>query len=374
MARVDPLALLCTIRGELPAGRLRRRLREWRGGVGLLVGLVLFGLACAGLYGLLHGRLEHWRDPFHAGRLACLRRRCLVGERPRTVVLLGSSRTHYGVRGGILEEQMREQTSAPVVAFNLGKPGAGPVMVLYTWQRMRREGIRPDLVLLEVSSFQLPEGSAVADTNEVMLPATVLSPPDRPFLEHYAPHRLAGLDEEWLTCRAVPWLGYRRAVVGSAIPRLLPVTMRQYPIPMVNECGDGIDWVTPCNTAARLLATQRSVQSIAAYLFGPVPGDRPRRALHQLLEECTREGIEVVLVLPPESSLLRQALAADKVREAERFTEQLAREHGTRIVDARRWLDDEDLADGVHSTRVGAERFTRRLGREVVLPWLASRR
>src|SRR5436305_13251810 len=114
MGRSNPLALLCTTRGELPPGRLRRRLREWRGGVGLLLGLLLFALACAGLYGLLHGRLEHWRDPFHAGRLTCLRRRCLVAERPRTVVLLGSSRTHYGVRGGILEEQMREQTRTPV--------------------------------------------------------------------------------------------------------------------------------------------------------------------------------------------------------------------------------------------------------------------
>jgi hypothetical protein len=150
------------------------------------------------------------------------------------------------------------------------------------------------------------------------------------------------------------------------------VGWRQQPIPMVNDSGDGVDWYSPVDLNARLLATQRSVQSIAEYFSLPVPGERPARAMHQLLQECTENRIPVVLFLPPESGLLRRAFPADKVQQAERFIEQLARQYGVRIVDARLWLDDDDLADGVHSTRAGAERFTRRLGRQVVLPWLDS--
>jgi hypothetical protein len=76
----------------------------------------------------------------------------------------------------------------------------------------------------------------------------------------------------------------------------------------------------------------------------------------------------------PESPALRQAFPPDKVRQAEGFTAALAREHGADVVDARGWLGADDLADGVHPTPAGAERFSERLSRQVVLPRLAPRR
>jgi hypothetical protein len=375
MPRSNLVALVCLPLNASGSGRPRHRLREWRSLAGLVAGLVLFVLASAGLYRLLHTRLTTWRDPFHARRLACLRHRALAAPRPRTVVLFGSSRTHYGVRAGSLERRLRWEHSGPVVAFNLGKPGAGPVMVLYTWQRMCRAGVRPDLVLVEVSSFQLPDSSARSDTSEVVLPATTLSADDLPFVEQYAPARLEQLREDWLTCRAAPWLGYRRVLVSSVLPRLLPPGQRHQPIAMINDCGDGPDWVSPGTAEGRLRATRATVESLAGYFAEPVPGERPARALHQLLRECHERGVRVVLLLPPEAELLRQAFPAAAVRQAERFVEELAREHGAAVVDARGWLPrEDDLADGVHPTPAGAERFTERLGREVVLPWLASGR
>jgi lysophospholipase L1-like esterase len=73
----------------------------------------------------------------------------------------------------------------------------------------------------------------------------------------------------------------------------------------------------------------------------------------------------------PESPALQQAFPRDRVRQAERFTAALAREHGADVVDARGWLHADDLADGVHPTPAGAERFSERLGRQVALPRLA---
>jgi hypothetical protein len=358
-----------------PSASQRRRRRERRSLTGLVCGLGLFVLASAILYLLLHTSLSFWRDSFFARRLACLKRRTSAAERHFTVVILGSSRSHYGVRASALEQMLNGRRSTSAVAFNLAKPGAGPVMVLYTWQRMCREGIRPDLLLLEVSSFQLAEGSARSDTTEAALPATTLSQADLPFIEMYAPSRLSDLREDWLIEKATPWLGYRSVLLGSLVPRLLPASLRSQPIKMCNDSGDGIDWFSPGTSEARRLATQRTVESLAGSFAEEVPGDRPAQALRQLLAEARQRGIRVVLVLPPEAGVLRQAFPLLKVRQAERFIDGLVREYGAEVVDARGWLNrEDDLADGVHATPAGAARFTERLSREVVLPRLAASR
>jgi hypothetical protein len=374
MPRPNLIALLCLPASSPEPGRQRRRRRERRSLAGLLAGLALFALASAAVYLLLHTRLARWRDPFYAERIDCLCRRVDGPGPPRTVVLLGSSRTHYGVRAGPLEQQLRAGQPGPVVAFNLAKPGGGPVMVLYSWLRLRQAGARPDLLLVEASTFLLTESSATSDTSEAALPGTTLSPDDLPFIKRYVPERLPDLRREWWTARAAPCLGYRQALLGGALPRLLPPKGRHQPVPMINDSGDGTDWFTPPGEA-RLRATRLSVAAVADYLRQPVPAERPARALRDLLREARAAGASVVLVLPPESAALRQALPADRVRQAEHFLEEVAREHGAAVVDARGWLPDEDdFADGVHCTRRGAERFTERLGREVILPWLKAGR
>src|SRR5262249_38791720 len=106
-------ALVCLPLKALPPGRRRRRLRERRSLAGLVAGLLLFALGSAGLYLLLHTSLAHWRDPFYARRLACLRRRALAPERPRTVVMLGSSRWWCGLRAASLEKQLKQDQPGP---------------------------------------------------------------------------------------------------------------------------------------------------------------------------------------------------------------------------------------------------------------------
>ncbi len=363
------VALVCLPSKDARSGRQRRRFRERRGQAGLLIALVLFVLANGGLSLLLHTGLAPWRDPFHARRLACLRRRSLAPDRPATVVLLGSSRTHFGLRASALEQQLRQAQSGPVAAFNFGKPGAGPVMTLYTWRRMCREGIQPALLLVEVSSFQFTEDSARQDTSEAVLPSTVLSPGDLAFCERYAPDRVEQLPWDWLLAGAVPWLSHRQVVLWALLPGLLPPEMRQRPVPLLNECGDGTEWEVP-PPQVRERVTRQVVQSMAKDLRRPVPGERPARALRELLEQCRQRGVRVVLLFPPESSALRQALPAEQVRRLERFVRSTAEAHGADLVDARCWLGDDDFADGVHLSPTGAARFTERLGREVVLPGL----
>src|SRR5690242_4587639 len=92
----------------------------------VLAGFVLFFLAQAVLSaGLL--RVLNLSDPDHERKLSRLKARLGARPRPFTVVQVGSSRTAFGVRGGEVEPWLGERLGRPVVFFNLGFYGAGPM-------------------------------------------------------------------------------------------------------------------------------------------------------------------------------------------------------------------------------------------------------
>src|SRR3954447_12704623 len=101
-------------------------------------------------------------DPYYGYKAALLRNRTAAavtraegGARPLSAVMLGSSRTVYGLDAVSLEEQVGRDVGRPVVAFNFGMYGAGPATELLALRRLLAEGHRPDLVLAEVIPFFL---------------------------------------------------------------------------------------------------------------------------------------------------------------------------------------------------------------------------
>src|SRR5438552_1333924 len=99
--------------------------------------------------------IEFWllelRDPYAGHKMARLCRRARAAPAgTATVVVLGSSRADCGVRAHGLEERLTRDRAAPVVAFNFGVPGGGPVAELLTLKRLLGKGVRPDLLLVEV--------------------------------------------------------------------------------------------------------------------------------------------------------------------------------------------------------------------------------
>ena len=74
----------------------------------------------------------------------------LVGDRPHLVLALGSSRTLTGFRGETVSDDLSEAWSRKVLAFNFGRPAFGPVMELVYLRRLLKDGVRPDLLLVEV--------------------------------------------------------------------------------------------------------------------------------------------------------------------------------------------------------------------------------
>src|ERR1700756_4547011 len=75
---------------------------------------------------------ERWipelRDPEYGVRLRGLRQRLDAGPPPFTVVMLGSSRTTTGLVASRLESSLQREVARPVVAYNFGVTGAGPIL------------------------------------------------------------------------------------------------------------------------------------------------------------------------------------------------------------------------------------------------------
>ncbi len=100
-------------------------------------------------------------------------------------------------------------------------------------------------------------------------------------------------------------------------------------------------------------------------------GEKPCRALYDLFDLCRRERIPVALVLMPESSMFRALYSAEATTATRGLLAELSREYDAPVIDANRWVEDEDFEDGHHVLAHGAEVFTNRLRQE--LPPLLAR-
>jgi hypothetical protein len=125
----------------------RRKRRAWSS---LVWGLAAFVALQLGLAAAVELWLPTLRDPFYAHKAARLKQRVSGGPQPFTVVMLGTSRTTYGLQGRRVEQALRRTHPGPVAVFNFGIPAAGPLTCRLTLERLLADGLRPDLVLIEV--------------------------------------------------------------------------------------------------------------------------------------------------------------------------------------------------------------------------------
>src|SRR5437879_4963703 len=132
-----------------------RRFAVQRGRAGLVWGLVFFATLQLGLAVAIELWLPELRDPQYAYKAARLRQRMAADrddrdDRPRNIVVLGSSRTMFGLQGERAERVMGSRLGRPVTVFNFGMVGAGPITQLVDLKRLLAQGIRPDLLVIEV--------------------------------------------------------------------------------------------------------------------------------------------------------------------------------------------------------------------------------
>jgi hypothetical protein len=269
-----------------------------------------------------------------------------------------------------MERQLRKALDFPVAVFNFGIPAAGPVTELLTLKRLLREGLRPDLLLIEVLPPQLAGQAPVAGGELAWLPVSRLKLVDLALLERYGTN--GGLRQAWWEAWPFPWYSQREALLSHVAPGWLPAHQRQDWFFSIDDSG----WV---NHPIDGLTAQRYRQGVAQArqtYQGPLAGFRlggpSATALPELLDLCRRRGIPSVIVLMPEGSEFRGWYTANAWAQIDGYLSGLARRHEVPVVNARDWIGDEHFSDSHHLLPTGAALFTQRLGRTTVLPLLRA--
>lgn len=293
-------------------------------------------------------------------RLNTLRQR--QAEFPNRPLLLavGSSRTVMSFAPERLPPLIAAD-GRQALPFNFGHIGAGPVLNLTEVTRMIRDGVMPRWLFLELMPSQLcHETQFFVTQNTTWSDLPVLHP-------HMSWNRLYG---EYLLRRLKSGPKIATELVRRRYPEFALTGMTDASeIMPLGGCTFLKDDVTREDRIHLTEITRRHLQEYLANFKIGTRGDGTTRALLNLL--CDLK-IPTTIVLMPEGTLMRSWYAPGANEQFERYCASLCREYGLNVVDAREWLSDDDMYDEHHALKRGAATFTDRLGREVLIPFLAT--
>lgn len=327
------------------------------------VGMCAFNL-------LLHEARPDWNNPRLAARHKQLRREIQSAGNSRVAVVLGSSRSLFGLSPAA----MTGPNGAPgTVVVNFSSAGAGPYRHLMHLHRLIESGLRPDAVLIEILPFHLTPDSN--DTPEVELnhgPAEF----SRSDFFAYGPYwRSPGMSAgTWAFSRLHIASVQRIPLLARTAPWLLSAesiqTYRTDPPDHLGWlCFDKPD-MSKDERSRRFAAAEKQYRGVLARF--EIKADIVR-LYRDLIGRCRAAGIAVAFHFMPESPRFRQWTSAQAKHSMKTFVQQLAAESGTPVFDATDWIDREtDFTDGHHLLAHGAVPFSERFGRECLGPWLAT--
>lgn len=339
-------------------GRVRGRARA---------AVVAFGVAFVALQAAFHYPvaevLPQVRDAHFGRKLARLRGLAAARTGRPLVVATGSSLTELGLCPAV----MPGQAAGGPVCYNLAMSNCGAVVHLLALRRILDDGVRPDLVLVEVSPrFLYPQYNEVYDGD--LLPPARVGPADLPHLARYLPDP-AGYRARWREKQYLPWWSYRGNIQVWAHPSGVPnhqhaATYKtdewgwRLPPPGFNEAHAGY----------HLNGGGDRLRAYYKHFFSFPPDPRLGFAYLEMAALCRARGVPYQLVVVPESSFLRDACPADARHPFGHLLDHLRRDYGAAVVDARDWVPDDEFSDGSHVLPGGAARYSQRLEKEVLRP------
>lgn len=281
-------------------------------------------------------------------------------DRP-LVLLLGSSRTLFGLRPDLLSAKSREYEGAPLI-FNFGMPGAGPIMQRIYLCRLLDRDIRPSSILIEVTPFMLHQHAAFGE--ELLFGHKLLTALNKRDLDRAAPllRDESGFRSRW-------WLhSFHREYLWRAITR------KEFDQRWL--FADSLGWMSgPTRNISREERARRieeTRQSLLPALTDFEVTDVTDRAMRRLLDLCRARGIDASLYLMPEGSEFRSWYPAESRTKVDDYLAKLARKYDCAIYDATHWAADEELIDSHHLLPHGAEVVSRRFSEQVADPVCAQ--
>jgi len=338
----------------------------------LLYGLGGFVLLQLALVVLLAWLMPWLRDPMHGLKEDGLRHRLATAPPgARSVVMIGSSRTAFGLDAELVSTRLSSQQGRPVVVYNFGLHGAGPCATLLSFRRLLEDGIRPDLLLIEVLPFRLGENLAV-DLDETYLPTVALRYDELPLVQRLAgrQRRLSRFD--WWLGWCVPCYHHRFALVSHAIPTLLHYLDRANRFQAMDRSG----WVPLSATAARprQVMERGNWQDNVLGLHDFRSASPAAIALEEILRMARAHDIRTAIVFMPERSDLRSCYDADVLKKVKLLLDRLVHGYDFALIDARDWIGEDGFRDAHHLVSAGAVQFSDRLAREELPALLEVRR
>lgn len=341
----------------------RRRLAR-RAQVALLSGLTCFGLFQLGVIAAIETRFPEFRDPLYGRKLDQLRK--CVDASPgdaSLVLLLGSSRIYNGVEARVLKAQLEKALGENVVVYNFGLAGAGPLSELIVLNRLLAGGVKPDLVLLEIFPAMFADVQPLIECDVLATPR--LWHADLDLLER-CDRSFATKRVDWYRAVALPCHTYRYGIIGRFSTQWLPAEG------WGNACFAEFDpygwqglgkWQNLQEERKVGLQAARLIYEPKVRHFRPGVGIA---ALRELLQLCRSEELPAVLLFTPEGDEFASWYSPHSLAQIEEGIYGVAHEADVPVIDARRWMSEEEFFDSHHLLAGGAERFSRRLGCETV--------
>jgi hypothetical protein len=335
-------------------------------------GLTAFALLQLGLAAAVELDPPQLGDPSYGLRLAGLERRAAGAPRPLTAVMVGSSRTLCGLRDRDLDAPLGRALGRPAAVANFGVSGGGPFNELLTYRRLRRDGVRPDLLLVEVLPAFFSRSFGVDEVDELHLPPARLRRGDLGLAKRYAAGRRPGLRRAWRLSQLTAACSRRRELVTNVCPDLLPTDLLPEDVRCLDAVLAGPPPAAGRTPELRARLREGARREYAAVLADFRLGGRGCTALRELLADCRRDRVPAALVVMPEGSEFRSWYGPAARVQLRDWLQAQSAEFGAAFVDAREWCADDDFIDGHHLYGPGAIHFTERLGREVILPRLRA--
>jgi hypothetical protein len=305
------------------------------------------------------------RDPIFEMRFQRFER--LLAAQPqasRTVVFFGSSITESGVKADVVDRMAMEDLRESVVGYNIGIPSSGPLAQQLYLSRMLRRGVRPSLIVLELTPLKFEKG-VQRDIDRT--PAHIL---ERDDFDLVASHHkdVDSLRREWWESQLTPAYGHRLMILNRSMQFVLPYSDRVD----LGPDSDAHGWRA---VPAPAPDDHRSFVAHAKQMFLPRMGrftqdEEAVAALEELTSLVAREKIPCVFFIAPAGPTFRACFDRDRLARMIDVFQAQANKYGFPIVNAMDWCDEDSFYDSYHLNQNGASAFTERLVREAIVPAL----